>query len=228
MAVDQTGRSFPLGATVFAEGANFSVFSRRASRVELLLFDDAAAPQPARVIETRSAHAPQLSLLARFRARRRSRTSLRISDTLARLVAALPSRDWRFGAGCAHVRRLLARSRAELVAGAAARPDGYGNSLYQGLSSFAGNELLISPEGLINDGLLRSSDCEAASFTASLVEYDTVIPFKRRILETAWRNFCAGRTQNCRPPMSSSSIFTPIGWKITPVPCTESQTRRRL
>ena len=51
VALDQTGRSFPLGATVFAKGANFSVFSRRASRVELLLFDDAAAPQPARVIE---------------------------------------------------------------------------------------------------------------------------------------------------------------------------------
>ena len=71
-------------------------------------------------------------------------------------------------------------------------PTGYGNSPYQALSSFAGNELLISPEGLIEDGLLRSSDCEAASFTASVVDYNAVIPFKRRILETAWRNFCAG------------------------------------
>ena len=48
---DGTGRSFPLGATVLAEGVNFSVFSRQASRVELLLFDDAAAAQPARVID---------------------------------------------------------------------------------------------------------------------------------------------------------------------------------
>jgi 4-alpha-glucanotransferase len=71
-------------------------------------------------------------------------------------------------------------------------PTGYGNSPYQALSSFAGNELLISPEGLIEDGLLRSSDCEAASFTASVVDYNAVIPFKRRILETAWRNFRAG------------------------------------
>ena len=45
------GRSFPLGATVLAEGVNFSVFSRQASRVDLLLFDDAAATHPARVIE---------------------------------------------------------------------------------------------------------------------------------------------------------------------------------
>ena len=42
----QAGRSFPLGATVFAEGVNFSVFSRHASRVELLLFDDAAEAHP--------------------------------------------------------------------------------------------------------------------------------------------------------------------------------------
>ena len=47
---DQTGRSFPLGATVTGDGVNFSVFSRQASRLELLLFDDAAAAQPARVI----------------------------------------------------------------------------------------------------------------------------------------------------------------------------------
>lgn len=48
---DHTGRSFPLGATVLAEGVNFSVFSRQASRVELLLFDDAAAVHPTGVVE---------------------------------------------------------------------------------------------------------------------------------------------------------------------------------
>jgi pullulanase/glycogen debranching enzyme len=48
---DQAGRSFPLGATVLAEGVNFSVFSRQATRVELLLFDDAAAARPVRVID---------------------------------------------------------------------------------------------------------------------------------------------------------------------------------
>jgi isoamylase len=46
-----SGRSFPLGATVLAEGVNFSVFSRRASRVELLLFDCADVAQPRRVIK---------------------------------------------------------------------------------------------------------------------------------------------------------------------------------
>src|SRR5579863_4528117 len=37
-------------------------------------------------------------------------------------------------------------------------PTGYGNSPYQSLSSFAGNWLLISPDDLIADGLLRASD----------------------------------------------------------------------
>ena len=35
-------------------------------------------------------------------------------------------------------------------------PTGYGNSPYQSLSSFAGNGLLISPDWLIEDGLLRA------------------------------------------------------------------------
>src|SRR5271167_590625 len=38
-------------------------------------------------------------------------------------------------------------------------PTGYGNSPYQSLSSFAGNALLISPEGLISDDLLNMHDC---------------------------------------------------------------------
>src|SRR5271154_7526969 len=45
-------------------------------------------------------------------------------------------------------------------------PTGYGNSPYQSLSSFAGNELLISPDWLIEDGLLRASDCGDNSFSS--------------------------------------------------------------
>jgi isoamylase len=45
------GSSFPLGASVLADGVNFCVFSKQAARVELLLFDDAYAKHPKRVIE---------------------------------------------------------------------------------------------------------------------------------------------------------------------------------
>ena len=47
---DNTGRSAPLGATVLPDGVNFSVFSRGASGVELLLFDREDDARPTRVI----------------------------------------------------------------------------------------------------------------------------------------------------------------------------------
>jgi 4-alpha-glucanotransferase len=71
-------------------------------------------------------------------------------------------------------------------------PTGYGNSPYQSLSSFAGNGLLISPDGLIADGLLRASDTAGHSFSEAAVDYDTVISFKHRLLEPVWTNFSAG------------------------------------
>ena len=78
-------------------------------------------------------------------------------------------------------------------------PTGYGDSPYQCLSSFAGNELLISPDGLIDDGLLRAADCANDSFSPSTVEYEKVVPFKARLLETAWSRFSAGARPDLRP-----------------------------
>jgi 4-alpha-glucanotransferase len=78
-------------------------------------------------------------------------------------------------------------------------PTGYGNSPYQSLSSFAGNELLISPDNLIEDGLLRASDCEADSLSAAVIDYSAVIPSKRRILQSAWTNFGAEAREDLRP-----------------------------
>jgi 4-alpha-glucanotransferase len=77
-------------------------------------------------------------------------------------------------------------------------PTGYGNSPYQALSSFAGNELLISPDGLIEAGLLRETDCEVNPFASSRIDYGAVIPYKRRILETAWSNFCGEKNHELR------------------------------
>ncbi len=44
------GRSFPLGATLSADGANFSVYSKHATGIELLLFDGVDDDRPKRVI----------------------------------------------------------------------------------------------------------------------------------------------------------------------------------
>jgi len=69
-------------------------------------------------------------------------------------------------------------------------PTGYGNSPYSCQSSFAGNTLLVSPDLLIEDGLLSPSDCESGRrLPKSMVDFDAVIAFKHRMLDQAWRNF---------------------------------------
>ncbi len=77
-------------------------------------------------------------------------------------------------------------------------PTGYGNSPYQSMSSFAGNAMLISPGGLILDGLLKATDCESG-FPSDVVDYEAVIPFKNRLLESVWTKFDAGERKDLRP-----------------------------
>jgi 4-alpha-glucanotransferase len=78
-------------------------------------------------------------------------------------------------------------------------PTGYGDSPYQSLSSFAGNPLLISPDWLIEDELLKASDCAGDWFSATEVDFEAVGRFKYAVLETAWRNFRAGARSDLHP-----------------------------
>ena len=50
LAQPKNGRSFPLGVTLAPGGANFSVFSRSADRIDLLFFDRVDDARPSRVI----------------------------------------------------------------------------------------------------------------------------------------------------------------------------------
>jgi 4-alpha-glucanotransferase len=77
-------------------------------------------------------------------------------------------------------------------------PTGYGDSPYQSSSSFAGNPLLISPDRLAEDGLLRRDELGGASFPAHEVDYGAVISFKQRLLDRAWANFQSGAAANLR------------------------------
>ena len=77
-------------------------------------------------------------------------------------------------------------------------PTGYHNSPYQCLSSFVGNGLLVSPDLLVEDGLLQKDDCKGA-FSSTAVDYDVVIPFKHRLLETVWTRFQAGARKDLTP-----------------------------
>ena len=70
------GRSSPLGATIVTGGVNFSVFSRNAAAIELLLFDREDDARPSRVIPLDPGDQPKLSLLARFRPGHSARPAL--------------------------------------------------------------------------------------------------------------------------------------------------------
>lgn len=76
-------------------------------------------------------------------------------------------------------------------------PTGYGDSPYQPMSSFAGNDMLISPGSLISDGLLTANDC-ASNFPPDMVDNDAVVPFKTRLLLIAWKNFKAQNRHDLR------------------------------
>src|SRR4051812_25707654 len=51
-------------------------------------------------------------------------------------------------------------------------PPGDGNSPYQAFSAFAGNPLLVSPDDLAAEGLVRESDLSGSKFPAGRVDYD--------------------------------------------------------
>jgi 4-alpha-glucanotransferase len=77
-------------------------------------------------------------------------------------------------------------------------PTGYGNSPYQCLSSFVGNGLLVSPEFLIEDGLLQPDDC-TGEFSPASIDYDVVIPFKHLLMDKAYSRFQAGTRKDLQP-----------------------------
>src|ERR1700758_3042476 len=79
-------------------------------------------------------------------------------------------------------------------------PTGYSDSPYQALSSFAANGLLISPELLVEDGLLDARECEGQSFSSNLVDYGAAIQFKHRLLDQIWGNFSSGIGRDLRAP----------------------------
>ena len=69
-------------------------------------------------------------------------------------------------------------------------PTGYGDSPYQCFSAFAGNTLLISPERLVESGLLDRAVLESKpTFSSDKVDYGGVYDWKNEILPKAYRAF---------------------------------------
>ena len=78
-------------------------------------------------------------------------------------------------------------------------PTGYGDSPYQCFSAFAGNPYLVSPQQLVEDGLLDAKDFGPVIFHAERVEFGPVITFKNHVLGLAWEMFQKGRGAGLRP-----------------------------
>ena len=69
-------------------------------------------------------------------------------------------------------------------------PTGYGDSPYQCFSAFAGNPFLVSPEALLEEGLLRPADVVTQmSFPQDQVDFGEVIPYKLGILDRSYQVF---------------------------------------
>ena len=72
-------------------------------------------------------------------------------------------------------------------------PVGYGYSPYASPSTFAGNALFISPDHLLELGLLQGEDVQSVpSFSEVEVDFNRVIPFKVQLLQKAWNTFRKG------------------------------------
>ena len=70
-------------------------------------------------------------------------------------------------------------------------PTGFGNSPYQPFSAFAGNPYFISPEKLIEEGLLTWDECNAIKFydDETRVDYGAIYENRDNLLEIAYKRF---------------------------------------
>lgn len=69
-------------------------------------------------------------------------------------------------------------------------PTGFGNSPYQSLSTFAGNEMLIDLSGLVRAGLLTNSEIQVLNnLPVAEVDFERLIPTKTALIHLAAKRF---------------------------------------
>ncbi|MBB6482042.1 4-alpha-glucanotransferase [Spirochaeta isovalerica] len=75
-------------------------------------------------------------------------------------------------------------------------PTGYGDSPYASFSTHAGNPMLISLQILIGEGLLSEDELkDEPEFDAGSIDFGTIIPWKKSILDKAAKKFSkSGKT----------------------------------
>ncbi len=84
------------------------------------------------------------------------------------------------------------------------QPTGSHDSPYGGVSAFAGNPLLISPERLVERGLLdRGALAEAPPFPSDRVDFGAVRSWKEKILRRSWDLFQSGAESPLREDLEA-------------------------
>jgi len=74
---------------------------------------------------------------------------------------------------------------------------GTGNSPYSSFSAFAGNPLLISPEMLYRDNFLTKIEIQSPpAFPDQWVDFASVIPYKRNLLNLAYERFKTSKNKD--------------------------------
>lgn len=79
-------------------------------------------------------------------------------------------------------------------------PTSYGDSPYQSFSAFAGNPYFIDLETLIEEGLLKKSECDACDFGSdeNIVDYEKIYLSRFKVLKLAYARSNVRRTKAYR------------------------------
>ncbi|NNC56472.1 MAG: 4-alpha-glucanotransferase, partial [Woeseiaceae bacterium] len=92
-------------------------------------------------------------------------------------------------------------------------PTAYGDSPYQSLSTFAGNEMLIGIGDLIEMGLLLEQEVEAlATLPTQFVDYGALIPLKNGLLNTAAQRFPFKASDEIQAQCAAFIAENDAGW----------------
>ena len=83
-------------------------------------------------------------------------------------------------------------------------PSAIANSPYTALSAFAGNPLLISPERLLEEGLLDETDLDGAPPPRDgRVDFGEVTPWKEGLLRHSWEHFSERASEALREELTA-------------------------
>ncbi|AXH30718.1 MULTISPECIES: 4-alpha-glucanotransferase [Francisella] len=89
-------------------------------------------------------------------------------------------------------------------------PLGYGNSPYQSSSSFAGDEIYIAIDKLVEIELLDTVSLKDFNSNTDVVKYDIVRDYKSQLLQQAFENF--NKSQNTELKSDYQKFIAQNGW----------------